>query len=180
MRLPISYKSQREYGDLNMCTAVCYNVAMHYLVGTEALFSAETIDALMRQSAECYRACQGDQQLLMVADVMRCVPRPPGILSKDFGGTLCTAPEDEDLAEVEGLVVMSLLDTLQMLRETTIPVAFIATFSGHSIVFLASPTGRVLLFDPLPASVVDASTWQLCATARAAVYSGVLFGHEIA
>jgi hypothetical protein len=176
MRLPIIYKSQREYGDLNMCTAVCYNVAMHYLVGTEALFAAETIDALMRQSAECYRACQ--EQLLMVADVMRCVPRPPGILSKDFGGTLCTAPEDEDLAEVEGLVVMSLLDALQMLRETTIPVAFIATFSGHSIVFLASPTGRVLLFDPLPASVVDASTWQLCA--QPTVYSGVLFGHEIA
>jgi hypothetical protein len=99
-------------------------------------------------------------------------------VSKDFGGTLFSQADDE-LADVEGLIVMSLFDTLQMLRTTTVPAAFIATFKEHSIVFLAQAGGSVMLFDPLPASIVDVTEHWLSPDGQNGVmYSGVLFGHE--
>ena len=180
-RESIFYKSQREYGhcNLNMCTAVCYNVAMHFLHG--ATFSHEAIDEIMKQSAELYQsAVPNGADLLGVFDVMKLVKLPPGIVSQDFGGTLCCQSDDDELEEVEGLVVMSLIDTLQMLRTTTIPVAFIATFLEHSIVFLAEAGGGVMLFDQLPASLVDVTRhWPSDAPTEGVLYSGVLFGHVV-
>jgi hypothetical protein len=175
------YKSQREYGNLNMCTAVCYNVAMRYLGGLDAAFSHESIDEIMKQSAEFYQGAvlklQKPKGLLGVFDVMNLVQLPQGIVSKDFGGTLFSQADDE-LADVEGLIVMSLFDTLQMLRTTTVPAAFIATFKEHSIVFLAQAGGSVMLFDPLPASIVDVTEHWLSPDGQNGVmYSGVLFGH---
>ena len=170
------YRSQREYGD-NICTAVCYNVAMQFLGGCRQ-FSAERMDEIMRESAEFHQGTEFAHGLMGVFDVMRLVPLPAGVRSKDFGGMLAsTAVGDDDY--VEGLVVMSLFDTLQMLRETTLPVAFIATFLGHSIVFLAEEDGGVRLFDPLPASLVDVTDyWRPNAAAEAdEPYSGVLFGN---
>jgi hypothetical protein len=184
------YKSQRAYGDLNMCTAVCYNLAMRYLGAQHSheLFSHESIDEIMKQSAEFYRNARPESirhiegPNLGVFDIMKMVKLPPGIVGKDFGGTLRRlAASSGELDDVEGLVVMSLVDALQLLRETIVPAAFIATFLEHSIVFLAEAGGRVLLFDPLPASLVDVSRRDdarvtLYCTA-AVVYSGVLFGH---
>jgi hypothetical protein len=176
------YKSQREYGNLNMCTAVCYNVAMRFLGGLNAAFSHEAIDEIMKQSAEFYQGAvlklQKPKGLLGVFDVMNLVQLPQGIVSKEFGGTLFSHRTDDELADVEGLVVMSLFDTLQMLRTTTVPVAFIATFLEHSIVFLAEAGGSVMLFDPLPASIIDVTEHWSADGSGEVLYSGVLFGHE--
>ena len=137
------YKSQRAYGDLNMCTAVCYNLAMRYLGAQHSheFFSHESIDEIMKQSAEFYRNARPESPIegpnLGVFDIMKMVKLPPGIVGKDFGGTLRRlAASSGELDDVEGLVVMSLVDALQLLRETTVPAAFIATFLEHSIVFL--------------------------------------------
>ena len=178
--MEIFYKSQREYGNLNMCTAVCYNLAMRYLSyhhgSNDEIFSHESIDEIMKQSAEFYQNVQKPNAagLMGVFDIMKMVKLPPGIVGKDFGGTLLGGGLDD----VEGLVVMSLVDTLQLLRETTVPAAFIATFSEHSIVFLAEAGGRVMLFDPLPASLVEVLPRTFASASGAEVmYSGVLFGH---
>ena len=180
--MEIYYKSQREYGNLNMCTAVCYNLAMRYLVAShDGIFSHESIDDIMKQSAEFYQNAQKPNKtgLLGVFDIVKSVKLPPGIVGKDFAGTLLGSSGDGELDEVEGLFVMPLADTLQLLRETTVPAAFIATFSEHSIVFLAEAGGRVMLFDPLPASLVDVSLRDACSAIGGAevMYSGVLFGH---
>jgi hypothetical protein len=179
--MEILYKSQREYGGLNMCTVVCYNIAMRYLsyhTASDEIFSHESIDEIMKQSAEFYQNVQKPNVtgLLGVFDIVELVELPPGIVGKDFGGTLLGGPGGPG-DDVEGLVVMSLVDTLQLLREATVPAAFIATFSEHSIVFLAYAGGRVMLFDPLPASLVDVTRRDFAHAAPNGVYSGVLFGH---
>ena len=181
--MEIFYKSQREYGNLNMCTAVCYNLAMRYLshhTANDEIFSHDSIDEIMKQSAEFYQNVQKPNAtgLLGVFDIVKLAKLPPGIVGKDFGGTLLGGSDELD--DVEGLLVMSLVDTLQLLRETTVPAAFIATFSEHSIVFLAEAGGRVMLFDPLPASLVDVTRRDAVGTdavGAEVMYSGVLFGH---
>jgi hypothetical protein len=114
--------------------------------GTSQIISSE-LDEMMKQSAEFYQGAvlklQKPKGLLGVFDLMNLVQLPQGIVSKDFGGTLFSQADDE-LADVEGLIVMSLFDTLQMLRTTTVPAAFIATFEEHSIVFLAQAGGSVM------------------------------------
>jgi hypothetical protein len=82
------YKSQTEYGNLNMCTVACYNVAVNFLHGCTS-FSADKMDEIMRQSADFYLSTDFSKtsSLMGVFDIMAITPPPPGILSKDFGGT---------------------------------------------------------------------------------------------
>jgi hypothetical protein len=163
------YRSQMEYGRLNMCTVVCHNVAMSFLQTPGRGFSADEMDCIMRRSAVDYLNTEfaADSRMMGVFDIAQ----PAGVLSKEFGGMLVNDCE----LSAEDMILMPLAETLQILRESVIPVAFIATFSGHSIVFLAMDCS-VRVFDPLPALMEYVTPSYHKNWDGKEQYSGVLFG----
>jgi hypothetical protein len=189
------YESQFAYGKYGMCicTPVCYRLALLF-VGQDAVtpenpLTVEAVHASMLWSARFYASSDFSRarRFMCIDDMLQLAPLDPQKFARmDLAGLIRDGPEYE--LDDRALCVMSLEAVLERIRfrpiiiTDTALVALIVTFKLHTIVFFSTRSGRLLLFDPEPAVLMDVSSHGWTAEERdsSEPYSAVLICQKAA
>ena len=191
-----TYRSQLRYGKYgaNICTPVCCVVASKYILNTNKkahdedfseIFSAATMHNIMATCHRLYADCFSERGVnMMLADVQKYFPETVSfceIAGMTYpqqgpdGGLKRIVDCDDDSKNL--LLIQPLFDLIshQLVAGGGGKKAFIITCNDHTISYLFDGKGRVYIFDPLQAHILDVTqTWTNTISGKDVQYSGLI------
>jgi len=189
-----TYRSQLRYGKYgaNICTPVCCVVASKYILNTNRahhgdfseIFSAATMHNIMATCHRLYADCFSERGVnMMLADVQKYFPETVSFC-EIAGMTYPQQGPDGGLKRIDCddsknlLLIQPLFDLIS--HELVVAgggekKAFIITCNDHTISYLFDGKGRVYIFDPLQAHILDVTqTWANTISGKDVPYSGLI------
>ena len=192
------------YGHL-ICTPVSCALAVSFVINNTPtrqgmVFSRKRVDDVMRSAHRLYGECfattttsssMPNNKQLMLSDIQDRIPSdsvtyeevagmttpPPSSVMMSSNNNNTAAADDDDAVKVDDMVLEPLTTVLSVLQaRTRMQYAVVVTMDEHTTCYLLDIGGRMLHFDPLPASLTDVTcTWRRNLESRPPMeYSGLI------